>query len=290
MRCGYVLIANGSFLTLARKATLRARRANRAGAIVQTVKPRIQTTDNAGGARVDCGAFMDGAHIQSWNQRLAALDARGRVQCALEHFPGQHVLTSSFGAQAAVSLHLLTREDPDMPVILLDTGYLFPETYRFVDELAERLNLNLQVYRSPMSPAWQEARYGKRWLQGVEGLEAYNRENKIEPMLRAMQDLNVGTWFTGLRRVQTKTRAETPFVQYVDGRFKVCPIADWTDRQVFQYLKAYDLPYHPLWEQGYVSIGDTHTTRPLHEVDSVDDTRFFGLKRECGLHEGSLSS
>lgn len=69
------------------------------------------------------------------------------------------------------------------------------------------------------------------------------------------------------------------------------PIADWTDRQVHEYLKANDLPYHPLWEKGYVSIGDTHTTRSLAEVDSVEETRFFGLKRECGLHEdlGELS-
>jgi phosphoadenosine phosphosulfate reductase len=252
----------------------------------------IQKTpvDAASGALVDTSVFTDEAHIQRWNLRLASLDARGRVQCALEHFPGRHVMTSSFGAQAAVSLHLLTREAPDLPVVLLDTGYLFPETYRFIDELTERLQLNLQVYRSRLSPAWQEARYGQRWLQGIDGLESYNRDNKVEPMLRAMQELDAGTWFTGLRRVQADTRAATPFVQYLDGRFKVCPIADWTDRQIYQYLKANDLPYHPLWEKGYVSIGDTHSTRSLHEVDSIDDTRFFGLKRECGLHEGSLSN
>ena len=62
------------------------------------------------------------------------------------------------------------------------------------------------------------------------------------------------------------------------------PIFDWNDRQVFEYMKQYDLPYHPLWDQGYVSIGDWHTTRPLHEAGSEEETRFFGLKRECGLH------
>ena len=81
------------------------------------------------------------------------------------------MLTSSFGAQAAVSLHLVTRINPDIPVVLVDTGYLFPETYRFIDDLTARLKINLKVYRAELSPAWQEARYGQRWNQGLEGLE-----------------------------------------------------------------------------------------------------------------------
>lgn len=237
------------------------------------------------GCVVESHLFTDEAHLENWNHSLAKLDARGRVQCALEHLPGVHVLTSSFGAQAAVSLHLLTRELPDIPVVLLDTGYLFPETYQFVDALTDQLNLNLKVYRSPRSAAWQEAVDGQRWNQGLEGLDAYNRENKVEPLQRALDELKVGTWFTGLRRAQSSTRVETPFVQFTGEYFKVSPIADWSDRDIYRYLKEHDLPYHPLWERGYVSIGDTHTTVPLHEADSVEDTRFFGLKRECGIHE-----
>lgn len=234
-------------------------------------------------------AFTDARHLTNWNSRLATLDAAGRVRCALEHLPGTHVLTSSFGAQAAVSLHLLTRELPDIPVILLDTGYLFPETYRFIDQLADRLNLNLKVYRSNLSPAWQEARLGERWNQGRTGIEQYNQTNKVEPMAQALQELAVGTWFSGLRRGQSETRLNTPFVQYTGTHFKVCPIADWTDRDVYDYLQAHDLPYHPLWHKGYVSIGDVHTTRSLAEVEDESDTRFFGLKRECGIHETDFS-
>jgi phosphoadenosine phosphosulfate reductase len=234
-------------------------------------------------------AFIDADHLAGWNQRMSELDAAGRVRCALEHLPGNHVLTSSFGAQAAVSLHLLTREHPEIPVILLDTGYLFPETYAFVDELAERLRLNLKVYRNPVSPAWQEARHGERWKQGLAGIEQYNQDNKVAPMARALEELHVGTWFSGLRRNQAESRSETPFVEYSGHHFKVCPIADWTDRDVFDYLKANDLPYHPLWHKGYVSIGDVHTTRALHEVDDESETRFFGLKRECGIHEAEFA-
>lgn len=229
--------------------------------------------------------FTSQDQLAAWNARFAELSAEDRVACALQTLPGNQVLTSSFGAQSAVALHLLSQAQPDIPVVLIDTGYLFPETYAFVDELTERLQLNLHVYRSQHSPAWQEARYGERWLQGVEGIEQYNHDNKVEPMQRALRELAVGTWFTGVRRSQASTRAETPFVQKNGDYFKVAPLADWTDRDVYDYLQAHGLPYHPLWEQGYVSIGDVHTTRPLHEVESSEDTRFFGLKRECGLHE-----
>ncbi|HAG1496794.1 TPA: phosphoadenosine phosphosulfate reductase family protein [Salmonella enterica] len=136
------------------------------------------------------------------NAQLEKLSAEERVAWALENLPGEYVLSSSFGIQAAVSLHLVNQIRPDIPVILTDTGYLFPETYQFIDELTDKLKLNLKVYRAGESPAWQEARYGK------------------------------------------------------------------------------------LWEQGYLSVGDTHTTRKWEPGMAEEETRFFGLKRECGLHEG----
>lgn len=224
------------------------------------------------------------------NRLLASLSAAERVRWSLKNLPPQHVLSSSFGAQAAVTLHLVTREAPDIPVILVDTGYLFAETYRFVDELAARLDLNLHVYRASRSPAWQEARYGNRWEQGEAGIAAYNEENKVEPMKKALREHDAGTWFAGLRRSQSRSRAKIPFVDWSGERWKVHPIAEWSDRDVHRYLKRNDLPYHVLWEQGYVSIGDRHTTRPIHAVDDAEQTRFFGLTRECGLHEFDLSS
>jgi phosphoadenosine phosphosulfate reductase len=219
------------------------------------------------------------------NAGLSALSAEARVEWALAHLPGKHVLSSSFGAQAAVSLHLVTRVAPDIPVILIDTGYLFPETYRFVDALTERLHLNLKVYRSELSSAWQEARHGRLWEQGRNGIEHYNRMAKVQPMERALEELRVGTWFAGLRRVQTASRAQLEVVTGTPERFKVHPIVDWSDRDVHQYLVRHDLSYHPLWHQGYVSLGDVHTTRRLADVQGADELRFFGLLRECGLHE-----
>ena len=218
------------------------------------------------------------------NRQLHALDAEGRVRWALEHLPGTHALSSSFGAQAAVSLHLVTRLAPGIPVVVVDTGYLFPETYQFIDELSTRLSLNLRVHRAPLTPAWLEAREGRLWEQGSEGIERFSRLTKVEPMQHALAELGVGTWIAGLRRSQSRSRAAIEPLARQDGRFKLSPIHDWTDRDVYLYLKRHELPYHPLWQQGYVSIGDVPTTRPIGADLSEEQTRFHGLRRECGLH------
>lgn len=216
---------------------------------------------------------------------MERLSASERVQWALDFLPGEPVLTSSFGAQSAVMLHLVTSQRPDMPVVLIDTGHLFPETYIFVDQLVERLRLNLKVYRAELSPAWQEARYGRLWEQGVGGIERYNQLNKVEPMARALAEMRASTWFSGLRRSQASSRRDTALLQAHGEVVKVHPLADWGDRDIHRYLRKHDLPYHPLWAQGYVSIGDHHTSRPLSAVDSEEQARFFGLVRECGLHQ-----
>lgn len=218
------------------------------------------------------------------NNWLDAQSAETRITWALNNLPREHAVSSSFGIQSAVMLHLMTTAVPDIPVLLFDTGYLFPETYRFVDELTERLNLNLRVFRADMSPAWQEARFGQLWEQGAEGLRKYNTMNKVEPMQRAMSEVGAGTWYSGLRRSQSDSRAERKILEFQHGRVKFHPIVDWSNRDVHFYLKAHDLPYHPLWEEGYVSVGDTHTTTRLEDGMREEDTRFNGSGRECGLH------
>jgi phosphoadenosine phosphosulfate reductase len=224
------------------------------------------------------------AVLDEINDDLEQRSAEDRVRWAIDHLPGAHALSSSFGAQAAVSLHLVTRFLPSIPVVLVDTGYLFPETYKFIDELVLRLGLNLKVYQPRVSSAWLEARHGRLWEQGLEGIEQYNELRKTEPMQRALQELGVHTWFAGLRRDQARTRRRIRPLEWRDGRWKVHPIFDWSDRRIFDYLRTHELPYHPLWHEGYVSIGDWHTTRTLAEAGDVEATRFFGLKRECGIH------
>jgi phosphoadenosine phosphosulfate reductase len=227
------------------------------------------------------------ARLEDWNRELESLSASDRVRRVLEEFRGHAALSTSFGVQAAVMLHLVTRVDPQIPVVFIDTGYLFPETYRFAAELTERLGLNLKVYTPALTPARQEALQGKLWEQGVEGLEKYGRINKVEPMNRALREIGARAWLTGLRREHAATRGELPVVKQQNRMLKVHPIIDWTDRQVGEYLREHGLPYHPLWEQGYISVGDVHSTTRYADGMRPEDTRFSGLKRECGLHEQS---
>ena len=221
--------------------------------------------------------------LSALNRWLAGLSAQDRVVWALESLAGPHALSTSFGVQSAVSLHLLTQAKPDIPVLLVDTGYLFPDTYRYADELTQRFGINLQVYRPQIGIAWMEARFGKLWENGIDGLARYNQLRKVEPMQRALRELGVRSWFAGLRRAQSPSRANIEFVELRDGRWKLHPIADWTDLDVATYALQHELPEHPLSQQGYVSVGDVHTTAPLRDGDAAK-TRFFGLTRECGLH------
>lgn len=216
---------------------------------------------------------------------LAAATAPQRIAWAFENFGTSLVLSTSFGAQSAVMLHLATQVYASIPVVFIDTGYLFPETYRFADELTSRLKLNLKVYRPTVSASWMEARHGRLWENGKEGIAQYNQIAKVEPMRRALAELSAKAWLAGLRRSQSGSRQALPVVGTQDGRTKILPIVDWSDRDIHRYLTLHDLPYHPLWEKGYVSIGDVHTTRPLTGDMTAEQTRFFGLKRECGLHE-----
>ena len=239
-------------------------------------------------ARLDDDAANDdvAGTLADRNHRLAQMDAATRIEWSFDALPGAHVLSSSFGAQSAVLLHMATRLRPELPVVVVDTGYLFPETYAFIDQLRERLRLNLVIAQADQSPAWMEARHGKLWEHGIEGLSRYNQLRKLAPMTAALDRLGTGTWIAGPRRSQSASRQALPFLQHRDGRYKLHPIADWTDRDIGHYLQRHGLPYHPLWERGYVSVGDIHTTRPLGDGMTQEETRFFGLKRECGLHEG----
>src|SRR5580658_432853 len=185
------------------------------GVMSMGLKARVARWLGAADESADARALAD------INRGFASLAAQKRIEQAAELLPAEYVLTSSFGAQAAVMLHLTNTVIPRIPVILIDTGYLFPETYRFIDELTSRLDLNLKVFRSDASPAWQESRFGKLWDQGLNGIERYNRINKQEPLERALRELGAETWFSGLRRVQSQCRARTEPIEFKRGRYKV---------------------------------------------------------------------
>ena len=220
------------------------------------------------------------------NATLRDRDAIDVVRWAADTFGDGLVMSTSFGIQSAVTLDLVTRIVPNIPVIWVDTGYLHLETYRFAEALTARLQLNLKVYQSSLSPARMEATYGRLWEQGnVVALNRYDTIRKVEPMQRALDELNATAWLAGLRRNQTEFRQQLERVNLQGDRYKILPILNWNARDIYQYLTERDLPYHPLFDKGYVTVGDWHSSRPLMAADSNErDTRFQGLKQECGLH------
>ena len=227
--------------------------------------------------------------VDQVNGAFAHLDAGGRVGWLHEQFGSRLVLSSSFGLQAAVMLHLVSQHAPEIPVIWLDTGYLFPETYRYAEALIDSLGINVKVYQPQLSAARQEAIYGKLWEQGEKGDTRYGLLNKVEPMNRALQDLGADIWVSGLRRSQSSTRVDRNFAEQQKRTLKVYPILDWSDAQVSAYFHDNHLPKHPLEAEGYQTMGDWHSTSPVVDGGTAESSRFGGGKYECGLHFDSGS-
>jgi len=224
--------------------------------------------------------------LEALNQQFDQAEAAELIEWGAQTFGNGLVMSTSFGIQSAVMLGLVTAVVPNIPVIWIDTGYLPAETYRFAEDLIKRLSLNIKVYQSPITPARMEALYGRLWEDGtVESFNKYDQIRKVEPMQRALNELGTTAWLTGLRSQQTDHRKTLGRIDTQGNRYKLMPILHWHSRDVYTYLKKHNLPYHPFFKEGYVSVGDWHSSRPL-TADDKDGraTRFNGLKQECGIH------
>ena len=208
-----------------------------------------------------------------------------RLRWAIESFPEKVVLTTSFGAQSAAFLHWASQISSALPVIFIDTGYHFPETLAFASELTSRLELNLKTYRPLLTPTQIESQHGLLWKEGPSGLENFHEIIRVEPLQRALSELNPSIWVAGLRASSSLSRQTLDVLVRKKARYKLLPILEWTDRDIGLYLKEHSLPYHPLWAQGYISIGDRVTTKRLDEVSDPAELRHNGWKRECGIHD-----
>lgn len=216
---------------------------------------------------------------------LEQLDALGRLRWGQQRFGDGFALTTSFGIQAAVSLHLVSRLEAPVQVIWVDTGYLPAETYQYAETLTRLLGLQVHVAQASMSPARMEALHGKLWETGqVDDLETYHRIRKVEPLDQALHDLAVTCWASGVRGKQTDHRRTMQPLQLVRGRWALRPLLDWGNREVYYYMQEHNLPQHPLFEQGYSTVGDWHSSAPDDGSVSGRATRFGGLKQECGIH------
>lgn len=184
-------------------------------------------------------------------------------------------LSSSFQTQSLPLLHMVSRTTPEMPVLFIDTGFHFPETLVFRDRLTAEWGLNVRIVR----PAADEFRPG---LFGQDP-DACCLVHKVEPLRRAMQGLLA--WISGIRRDQTGDRATGEAVEKVGDLVRVHPLLEWTSQDVWKYINAHDLPTHPLLAKGYLSIGCSPCTRPVHDGEDERAGRWAGqAKMECGLH------
>ncbi|MEY4825018.1 MAG: Phosphoadenosine phosphosulfate reductase reductase [Cyanobacteriota bacterium] len=221
--------------------------------------------------------------LDACQAQLAGLDAPAQLQWGLQKFPSGFALTTSFGIQSAVLLHLAHQLQPDIPVFWVDTGYLPPETYDYAETLKDLLQLNLEVVQPAMSAARMEALMGKLWESEEPGaLATYHRLRKVEPLDQALLAKQVSCWASGVRARQTDHRATMAPLELVRGCWSLRPLLLWTSRDVYYYMQQHSLPAHPLFEKGYSSVGDWHSSGP--DGGQGRGSRFAGKQQECGLH------
>jgi phosphoadenosine phosphosulfate reductase len=248
---------------------------------MQTATPKQTEPDlDALGAMFETS---DPAHIVEWT---------------VNHFGSdQVVMSSSFGAESAVLLHMATRVFPRIKIVFVNTGYLFPETHAHMENLRQRLDLNIWIYRThndPIAYLHQAGEENPTWRKDIESCCA---ANKIEPFDRAMAQLKPAAWFRGIRRDQSESRRSAKFIHWHVryGCFAVSPLLNMGRREIHAYLKKHDLPYNPLFDKGYASIGcnPLSCTRPIQIGEDARSGRWAAAdKIECGINvdKNSLDS
>ncbi len=219
--------------------------------------------------------------LKKLNEEFESRTARQIVEWAAGEFWPDLAVSSSFGAESACLLHLASSVRPGIRVVFVNTGFLFPETLRFRDELARRLGLRVEEFTPALPNAEFLARHGRLYETDPEACCA---ANKVEPMARALAGLRC--WMSGVRSNQTAYRSSMSFVEVKqDGLVKVSPLLRWSTKQVHEYLKAQALPVHPLWEKGYASIGCEPCTAVPGDPTDPRSGRWLGKnKTECGIH------
>ena len=232
------------------------------------------------------------SEIQSWAETSANLEPHEILAAAIEEFSPRIGISFS-GAEDVVLVDIAAKLGGRFRVFSLDTGRLHPETYRFLDTVRERYGITLEVF-FPRPEAVER-------LVAEKGLYSFLRDGhkeccgvrKVEPLRRALS--NFDAWVTGQRRDQSpSTRAKVPVAE-IDGVFsapgvpliKFNPLANWTSEQVWNYIRENEVPYNPLHEKGFVSIGCEPCTRPVLPGQHEREGRWWwedATKKECGLH------
>jgi phosphoadenosine phosphosulfate reductase len=222
---------------------------------------------------------IDAEEVAARLEQGGAVEA---IEWMFETFGQSHYIACSFQKTSSVTAHLASQVNSDARFFYLDTDVLFPETYTTRDELAAHLGVEFDRFHN-LTLEEQAAQHGDElWKSDP---DACCGLRKVEPMRRALS--SVDCWLAGVRREDSASRAKTPKFAW-DKRFelwKLNPIADWTERDVWNYIREHHLPYNPLHDRGYPSIGCTHCTKPVGPGGSPRAGRWAGLeKTECGIN------
>ncbi len=194
---------------------------------------------------------------------------------------GRVAMVSSFGAESAVLLHLVSRVNPDLPVIFIDTQMLFQETLDYQLTLAEQFGLtNIQRIRPEVEDIRRNDPFGNLHRADTDKCCDFR---KVQPLAKALAGYD--SWISGRKRHQTAKRAEMDIYEESEGKLKINPLAFWRPEDIRGYIDRYDLPRHPLVDKGFLSIGCAPCTSAIADGEDPRAGRWRGLdKEECGIH------
>jgi phosphoadenosine phosphosulfate reductase len=216
-------------------------------------------------------------------------DAQQVLAWAWDHFGSKASVASSFGAEDVVLIDLVSHIGAAFPVFTLDTNFLFPETYELISQIEERYGVTVERVQPKLSPEKQAEHFGKAlWKRHPDHCCAIRKVDPLKERLRPSS-----AWITGIRREQSPTRANARKLEWDDkfGLVKLNPLADWTGGQVWAYIRSHRVPYNPLHDRNYPSIGCVHCTRAVLPDEDARAGRWSGFtKTECGLHFSELSN
>ena len=226
-------------------------------------------------------------NLEKFNEELINLSSLEMLEWGLQKFENNLAFTTSFGIQSSVLLHLIQSSSlkNEVKIFWIDTGYLPKETYLYANTLINKLSLNITILQSEISPAHMEAMYGKLWeSKRVEDINKYHQIRKVDPLDNALKKFSINCWGSGVRAQQTTNRGKMKFIELIRDTLSIRPLLGWSQKDIFYYMKEKNLPQHPLFMQGYSTVGDWHSSSAESSNAKGRSTRFGGVKQECGLH------
>lgn len=228
--------------------------------------------------------------VKELNERLNGCSAQEILKYFIEEYEGKVALGSSLGSEDQVLTDMIAKIDKSTKIFTLDTGRVFPETYQTLDETNKKYGINVEVYfpNSEKVERMVNEKGINLFYESIENRKMCCDVRKIEPLRRAMTDVDV--WVTGIRKEQSITRILTEAVEYdqFTGKIKINPLLEWTEDDLWKYIKENDVPFNKLHDQGFPSIGCQPCTRAIEEGEDVRAGRWWWEapeQKECGLHK-----